>query len=213
MKKIKLAIVDDHNIFLKGVHMLLENHEKIEVVKTFLKPQLFLHYIKEHEVDVVLMDLNMPEINGITCAKETKIINSDISIIALSMHFEEQYITAAYQSGFNGYLLKNSSIQELEEAILDVYYGKKHFSKELGNLKNIKKESTTAELINSITDREKEIVKLLCENYSTKEISDKIFIAESTVKTHRRNILKKLQISSTPHLITFVNKNKLLLFD
>jgi DNA-binding NarL/FixJ family response regulator len=213
MKKIKIALVDDHNIFLKGLQLLLNDHPKIEIVQSFLNPKVFLQYIKQNDVDIVLMDINMPELNGISCAKEAKKINPNLSFIALSMHFEDQYIQAAKKADFDGYLLKNTSTDELEKSIIDVYYGKKYFSKDLGESQNLNKVNNDEKLIELITEREKEIIKLICESYSAKEIASKIYISESTVKTHRRNIFKKLQVSSTPQLIMFANKNKILLFD
>lgn len=211
MKKIKLAIVDDHLIFLEGMKMLFNNHSKIELVKVFSNGQLFLNYIKNNSIDIVLMDISMPQMNGFECVKKMKEMTSDISVIGLSMHNEKHYVQAVVQADFDGYLLKNVALDVLETAIQNVYYGQSFFQDEVK--KDLKVNSTDRNInFDKITKREKQIIKLLCQSKTSAQIADELFIVEGTVKTHRKNILRKLQVHSTPELIQFVNKNEMLIF-
>lgn len=212
MKKIKLAIVDDHLIFLEGMKMLFKNHEKIELVKVFSNGQLFLNYITTHPLDLVLMDISMPQMNGFECVKKMRESTKDIAVIGLSMHDEKQYIQAVVQADFNGYLLKNVALDVLETAIHEVYYGRPYFQQEVK--KDLKVNSTDRNIdFDKITKREKEIIRLICQSKTSAQIGEALFIVEGTVKTHRKNILRKLQVNSTPELIQFVNNNEMLIFN
>lgn len=211
MKKIKLAIVDDHLIFLEGMKMLFKNHEKIELIHVFSNGQLFLNYIENHLVDIVLMDLSMPQMNGFECAKKMREMSDHISVVGLSMHDEKHYIQAVVQANFDGYLLKNVGLDVLETAIHEVYYGKKYFQNEVK--KDLKVNTTDRNIdFDKITKREKEIIRLICQSKTSAQIAKELFIVEGTVKTHRKNILRKLQVHSTPELIQFVHKNEMLIF-
>lgn len=211
MKKIKLAIVDDHQIFLEGMKMLFKDHERIELVNVYSNGQLFLNAIDGETIDIVLMDIRMPNMNGFECVKKMRKQTDYISVIGLSMHDERQYIQAVIQAGFEGYLLKNVGLGTLETAIEQVYRGNPFYQEEVR--KNIKVNTTDRNIdFDKITKREKEIIRLICGSKTSAEIADELFIVEETVKTHRKNILRKLQVRSTPELIQFVYENEMLIF-
>ncbi len=212
MKKIKLAIVDDHQIFLEGMKMLFKNHEEIELVNVYSNGQLFLNAIKDKSIDIVLMDISMPNMNGFECVKKMRALTNHTYVIGLSMHDERQYIQAVVQAGFDGYLLKNVGLETLETAIHEVYYGKKYFQDEVK--KDLKVNTTDRNIdFDKITKREKQIIRLICKSKTSAEIAKDLFIVEGTVKTHRKNILRKLQVRSAPELIQFVNENEMLIFN
>jgi two-component system nitrate/nitrite response regulator NarL len=210
MNRIKVLLVDDHQIIIDGLKSLLKDSGEIVVAGEANNGRKALQILDLLEIDVVLMDIDMPVMNGIDTLKEIRRCGSEIKVIILSMHDEAGMIKSLINIGANGYLLKSSSQDELINAIRKVADGGQFFSTEvtlslLNKSQNIRPNSDLH--IELLTDRETEIVQLIAEGFSNKEIGNKLFISHRTVDTHRTNIMKKLNISNIAGLISYAIKN------
>jgi two-component system response regulator NreC len=210
MKQIRLLIVDDHQIILDGLASLFDGIKDIRVVQTATNGREAIDILKILTVDVVLMDIDMPVMNGLDTAKELKKLQTPPKIIILSMHSEAGMVKNLIELGVNGYLIKNSGKTEMISAIRKVYAGEKVFAPDvtlslLGKA-NSKQKETNIEL----TDREIEILKLVVDGYSNKEIGEKLFISHRTVDTHRTNMMKKVDVKNVAGLISFAIRSKLV---
>lgn len=210
-EKIKILITDDHQLFRNGLKILLNSYPDFEVAGEASNGLEFLTLIKSVTADIALMDINMPEMDGIEATKEGLKINPDLKIIALSMYGEEDYYYRMVDAGAKGFLLKDSGISEVRDAILTVMKGSSYFSQELlhhviQKIKHREQESKAA----SLSRREKEILVKICEGLSNQEIADALFISKRTVDKHRANLLGKTNSKNTASLILFAIKNKLI---
>ncbi|MCX7696194.1 MAG: response regulator transcription factor [Bacteroidales bacterium] len=210
MDKIKVLLVDDHQLYCEGMQALSKYSNVIDIYDICQNPIDFLNRLKRGEKpEVVLMDVNMPEMNGIQTTEKALEIHPDLKIIALSMHREDYYVEKMLTAGIKGYVLKNISFQELEKAIQFVYADKNYFSQELFeqivNMIKFPQKSEDKEC--PFSDREIEIIKLICQGYTNQEIADKLFISARTVDVHRSNILKKANVRNTAQLVTYAIKN------
>jgi DNA-binding NarL/FixJ family response regulator len=211
MKKIQIIIADDHQLFRNGLKILLSSFPEFEVAGEASNGEDFLKLIKTTPADIALMDINMPEMDGIEATRRGLKICPSISIIALSMYGEEEYYYKMVDSGAKGFLLKDSDISEVREAILTVMKGGSYFSQELlyhviQKIKHRELESKSANL----SKREKEVLHKICEGLSNQEIADTLFISKRTVDKHRANLLGKTNSKNTASLILFAIKNKLI---
>lgn len=212
MKKIKIIIVDDHQMMIDGLCALLKNNKEIEIVATFTNGNLLLETIENLSIDVVLTDISMPEIDGFELTKKIKEKKPAIQVIALSMSNNIVDINKMIDLGISGYVLKNTGNQELITAIQNVAAGKMHFSDEVTDEMTkhkhdtIKEKNTTLKL----TDRELEILKLIVQEMNNAEIAEKLFISERTVETHRKNMIRKFNSKSIVGLIKYALENKLI---
>lgn len=203
-KPINIVIVDDHQIVLDGLTALLQGHPFIHIVFTTTAPQLVSRMMIHHQVDVVITDIMMPQLNGIDLSKEIKEKFPEVKILALSMNCDWNTINVLInQSEISGYALKNIGKEELEAAIIKVAEGGLHFSPEVMELleKGAGKESSTEAY--HLTKREIEIIQLIEQEKSNKQIADELFISERTVETHRKNILRKTGTNSVLGLVKF----------
>ncbi|GAB1445773.1 response regulator transcription factor [Flammeovirgaceae bacterium] len=214
MEKIKVVIADDHRILRIGIKALLENEPEIEIV-TEADDAHHLHTIlKKQVVDVILMDIDLGNSNGVVLTREIKQLYPDISILALTQHEEHDLILDMLDAGANGYLIKNCSREELVASIFAVVKGEKYFSQGVSAalirvLNNSRKKSTvTSESV--LTDREKEVIGLIAQELSNQKIAEKLFISVRTVDTHRRNIMEKIQARNTAGLVKYAMENGLL---
>ena len=210
---ITTLIVDDHQLVLDGIKLMLEGHEDIKVVAEAHNGQEAIDYADSNDVDVILMDLNMPEVNGIDACKAIKKLKPETKVMILSMISEHKMIKSVMKIGANGYMLKNSGQQEIIEAILKVYSGENHFDARIvdimldpRNHAQVKDEN----LHPSLSRREKEILKLIVEEYTTAEIAKELFISFGTVESHRRNMISKLGVRNTAGLVSAAYKFDLL---
>jgi two-component system response regulator NreC len=212
MEKIKVLLVDDHQIILDGIKSLLENTPDIQVVATANDGNEALNTLKLLTVDVILMDIDMPGLNGVDATRQINTMFNDVKVIMLTMHSEGAMIKSLIEIGAHGYILKNSTKEELLEAIYKVARGEKYFSPEVTmSLLNPEKEkSKTVGIQIDFTQREIEIVQLLADGLTNKEIGDKLFISHRTVDTHRTNIMKKVGVNNIAGLISFAIKNGLV---
>ena len=211
MEKIRIIIADDHQLFRNGLKILLNAFPEFEVTGEASNGVEFLKILKNTKADVALMDINMPEMDGIDATREGLKINPEIKIIALSMYGEEEYYYKMVDAGAKGFLLKDSDISEVKEAILTIVKGGSYFSQELlyhviQKIKHREHESKTSNL----SKREKEILLNICEGYSNQEIADTLFISKRTVDKHRANLLGKTNSKNTASLILFAIRNKLI---
>ena len=208
----KILLVDDHTLFRNGLRMLLDTLPGYEVVGEASNGKEFLELVSINEYDIVFLDIEMPEINGIVAAKRALEINSDIKIITLSMYGDEEYYDQMIDAGAKGFLLKNTNLQEVKTAIDTVLSGANYFSQELMQnlLRNYKitKESKTPE--SELSEREIEILLLISEGLSNQEIGDRLFISKRTVEKHRANILDKTNCKNTAGLVMYAIKNQLI---
>lgn len=207
MQPIKISIADDHSLFREGVEFILR-HEGNNIIASVSNGQELLNTILTDQLvpDVVLMDLKMPVLDGIETTQRIKSEFPDIKIVILTMHHEENVILHLLDIGANGYLLKNSSSHELLSAIKNVVEKDFYFTDYISSvmLKGIKKQikpSSTLGEIQNITSREKEVLRLICEEYTTTEMAEKLFVSDRTIETHRKSLLEKLNAKNTAGLI------------
>jgi len=192
MEKIRVIIADDHQLFRNGLKILLNAFPEFEVTAEASNGEEFLKILKNTEADVALMDINMPEMDGIEATRKGLKIRPEIDIIALSMYGEEEYYYKMVDAGAKGFLLKDSDISEVKEAIQKIKY-REHESKSA-----------------NLSKREKEILFKICEGLSNQEIAEALFISKRTVDKHRANLLGKTNSKNTASLILFAIRNKLI---
>lgn len=211
MEKIRIIITDDHQLFRNGLKILLNAFQEFEVIAEASNGEEFLRILKNTPADMVLMDISMPEMDGIEATRKALKLYPGIDVIALSMYGEEEYYYKMVDAGAKGFLLKDSDISEVKEAILTVRKGGSYFSQELlyhviQKIKHRENESKTANL----SKREKEILLKICEGLSNQEIAEALFISKRTVDKHRANLLGKTNSKNTASLILFAIRNKLI---
>jgi DNA-binding NarL/FixJ family response regulator len=211
MEKIRIIIADDHQLFRNGLKILLNAFPDFEVTGEASNGEEFLRILRNTGAEIALMDINMPEMDGIEATRKGLKLNPDIKIIALSMYGEEEYYYKMVDAGAKGFVLKDSDISEVKEAILTVSRGGSYFSQELlyhviQKIKHRESESKSANL----SKREKEILLKICEGLSNQEIAETLFISKRTVDKHRANLLGKTNSKNTASLILFAIKNKLI---
>ncbi|HLO53871.1 MAG TPA: response regulator transcription factor [Saprospiraceae bacterium] len=213
---IKVCITDDHQLVLEGLILLLSENSGLEVMATFKTGLQLLDAIEKGNVpDVVLLDINMPELNGIETCKRLKRINPGIKVIALSMIGESNMIKLMLKSGADGYLHKNAGKDEITTAISEVMEGRRYLSQEITNIVLFEDlQAVGNKIVNSpfpkLSDREKQILSLIVDEKTTLEISNTLFIGFGTVETHRRNIMAKLGVKNTAGLVRTVLEYNLL---
>lgn len=210
MQKIKLFISDDHSLVREGLKTLLSNSKFIDLVGEASNGKITIDLIPILNPDVILMDIDMPEINGIIATKEIINFNPKIKIIALTMHNDESLLNEMLNAGAVGYLLKNTDKENLEFAILNCYNGYKTIDK---NLSKIPKSSEIQVLKSDnikLTTRESEILILISNGFTNKQIADKLFISYKTVDTHRTALMKKVDAHNVAGLIKYAIKNKII---
>lgn len=210
MNKVKVLVTDDHQIIVDGLKSLLNNSEDIKVIGEANNGREAIKIIENVEVDIVLMDIDMPVMNGIETLREISRRRLDVKVIILSMHHETGMIKSLIDLGAMGYLLKSSSQEELLTAIRKVAGGQQFFSTQvtlslLNKPQNL--HNSESEGAGLLTERETEILKLIAEGFSNKEIGTKLFISHRTVDTHRTNLMKKLQVENIAGLISYAIKN------
>ena len=205
MNRIKVLLVDDHQIIIDGLKSLLKNSEEIVVVAEANNGREALPILDLLELDVVLMDIDMPVMNGIDTLKEIRKQGLAVKVIILSMRNEAGMIKSLINICADGYLLKSSSQDEVINAIRKVAGGQQYFSTEV--TLSLLKPNQNNHQSEILTDRETEIIKLIAEGFSNKEIGDKLFISHRTVDTHRTNLMKKLNVSNIAGLISYAIKN------
>lgn len=211
---IKIALVDDHKLFRSGMRALLSAFDNLEVVMEAGNGQEFLDQLKDHRPDVVLMDLEMPVLDGMETIKILKEKYPDVKAIIVSMHDEEKFIVHLMELGARGYLLKNSNPEDIENAVRSVAETGYYFSEMVSRLMLhglVKKENLKPSFNNkeALTSREIEVVKLICKEHTTPEMAEILFISPRTVDGHRNNIMDKTGARNIAGIVVYAMKNGL----
>ncbi|UUF16593.1 MULTISPECIES: response regulator [Flavobacterium] len=212
MNKINLLIADDHTMFLQGIMSLLEKEPNISTVDTAINGIEALEIIKKGNIDFIILDISMPEMDGIELSKILKKEYPDVKILIVSTHSNVMMISRLIRIGVNGYLLKNAEKSELLKAINTIASGENYFAEELEekHLSNSSKIEKQVSNLTELSSREKEILILIAHEYNTAEIAEKTFISLNTVNTHRRNLLSKLNAKNTAGLVKYAVENGLV---
>lgn len=206
---IKVIIIDDHPLIIEGLQMLFVNSSKIQILNSFLTAKHFMDDENNKKADLILLDVFLPDMNGIDLCIKIKKMNPSIKILAMSSQAERSIILQMIKNGANGYLLKSANIEEYEFCIEHAMMNEIVFSKEVNTIIS---SITSKDLQKTprLTKREKEIVSLLQKGKSTQEISEILFLSFLTVQTHRRNLLNKFHVKNVVELINYINQNNLL---
>lgn len=207
MGHIKILIVDDHPMVIEGVKALLQSAEGIEIIGSVNDAFSAMDFLKRNPVDVVLLDINLPDLNGIELCKKLKDDFPKLKILAMSTFKERSYITRMIEQGASGYVLKSVSRDELIEAITTAYAGRMYLSVEVSQ---VLVSSQPQKPIPLLTSREKEVLICIAEGLTNHEIADKLFVSPLTVDSHRKNLLAKFQVKNTAALVKFAVENQLI---
>jgi len=208
---VKVFIVDDHEIFRNGLKMVLNKLKYIEVVGEASNGQEFLDAIRTNPAELVLMDIEMPVMSGIDATRQALKEFPNLKVIALTMFNDDEYIQSMIDAGVKGFLIKNINKDTLDKAINSVANGGTYYSEELFNFftRRISTEDKTIEGTDiKLTSREMEILQLLAEGLSNKEIAEVLYISERTVVGHKSNLLAKTDCKSTISLLAYAIKHK-----
>jgi len=207
-RKISLMLVDDHQLFREGLKLLLQDNPFIENIYQAANGKEFLKLVETVLPDVVLMDIDMPEMDGIEATRQALKNRPELKIIALSMFGEEEYYLKMIEAGAMGFILKNSDIEVVEKAIRNVVAGQNYFSSDMiANLVVHFNQKKTDESKNELTERESEILYHICKGMSNQKIADALFLSKRTVDKHRENILFKTNAKNTAQLVMYAIKN------
>ncbi len=210
--KIRIVIADDHEIFRKGLKNVLSRLKYVDLVGEAENGKEVINIVKNKNVDIILMDIEMPEMNGIEATRRILSIKPDMKVVALTMFNDEQYIQDMLDAGAKGFLLKNITKQILDKAVRTIAEGNNYYSDELFSFftRKVAGEKSAKDIELKLTKREKEILQLICEGLNNEEIADKLSISERTVIGHKSNLLAKTGCKSTPSLISYSIKNNLV---
>ncbi|MEY8848276.1 response regulator [Psychroserpens sp. XS_ASV72] len=201
--KTRIAITDDHKMVLKGIESMLESASDLEVIQTFENAQHTLDGLKKQLPDVLLLDINLPDISGIDLSKHILKLYPNLKIIALTNFEDISFVKQMLKNGVQGYLLKNTDKQELVEAISTVLSGNLYVQKSVNDrlLNQFSSKPISNGLHIKLTRREQEVLMAISEELTTQEISEKLFISPKTVETHRMNIMSKLGAKNSVGII------------
>ncbi|MBK6861163.1 MAG: response regulator transcription factor [Saprospiraceae bacterium] len=212
----KVAIADDHAMFVDGIESILRDEETIKVVDRCFDGKSVFPMLSKQQIDVLLLDINLPDMSGIEVAKKINADFPDVKIIAVSMYNEESIVSEMLNNGAQGYILKNTGRAELVQAIETVASGQTYFSKDVTEtimgalLKKPTHKKTSTFLIPEISKRELEVLALIVKEYTTPEIAEKLFISLKTVESHRSSLVSKLNVRNSAGLVRAALELKLV---
>ena len=214
MEPISVLIAEDHEIVRYGISTYLSSSDDINIVGEASTGEECLELFKETRPDICLLDIGMPGKDGIETAKIIRELDPNVKILILSMHIDRQKLTDVLQAGVDGYLLKNTEKADLMHGIKAIMKGQRVFSKPISDMMTesfLQKETGThATQKAELTKREREILKLVVEGMTSKEIAEKLYISPRTVDTHRSNLMEKLELNNIADLVRFAIKNGLV---
>ena len=214
--RIKTLIVDDHPLFRKGLKAALINQPEIEVVGEAGNYESAIDMVKQLSPDVIILDINLPGKNGIDIAGEIKTRQRDVKIVFLTMYNEEDLFNAAFNAGASAYLLKENAVDEVISAVIESYRGGSFISHNVAEYFINRKQKTAERIlgnpgINDLTEKEKEILRLISTGKTSKEIADELFLSYKTIENHRTRICIKLGIKGSFSLLKFAIENRSIL--
>jgi len=216
--KITVHIADDHQILIDGVIAVLGLEKDIEVVGFSLNGIEVLNWFDEHSADVLVLDINMPKLDGIEVLKKFQTYEDVPHVIILSSYDDVKLIKEVLSMGAKGFVPKKSAGEHIVQAIRNVSKGQQYFSEEIKEkmMKTLMgkpthdKVSPEGMLMNSLTRREYQILKLIAQQYTTKEIAEELHVSDSTIETHRKNLIKKVNVKNSVGLAIFAMKNEII---
>lgn len=205
-QQINIAIADDHQLFREGIATIINFYPNLHVIYDVGNGEELLQKMTQELPDVVLLDLKMPKVDGMEAAERIKDLYPQVKIIVLTMHHQEDFIIHMLKIGVNAYLLKNTSSQEVKKAIESVYAKDYYFDENISQvmLKGLRKKHVIKPKLEAntrLTPREGEVLELICREYTTSEIAEKLFVSTRTVETHRKHLLEKLGAKNTAGLV------------
>ena len=207
-EKIRVLIADDHKMFVDGIASILKDEDEIKVSATCFDGQSVFHKLEKEDIDVILLDINLPEMNGIEVCQKLRDERRDAKVLALTMHNDESFVTEIVNHGAAGYILKNTGRKELVDAIKKVSSGGTYFSDEVTQIlmRGLIKQRTNSRRKRQynapkISRREKEVLGLIVKEFTTHEIGQHLNISLKTVESHRRSLLTKLDVRNTAGLV------------
>lgn len=207
MEKIRIAIIDDHDLFREGVILVLNQIDGFEVVYDTSDGNRFVEALEQTAVDVALMDIEMPVISGALATENALKVKPDLRVIALTMFSDTGHYTQMIQAGVKGFILKKVNKFELEQAIRTVYSGGTYFSQEILQKLAFRYKGSAIGM-EELTNREMEIMVLICQGFTSQEISERLYISSKTVETHRTNLFLKAEVRNVAGLITWAIRNQ-----
>ncbi len=219
MRKIKVHIADDHQLLIDGIEAVLSSEENIEIVGSSLNGEDVLNWFASNEADILILDINMPKVDGIAVLQSFLKNNFQQKVIVLSSYDDTKLIKEVLKIGASGFLAKKCAGRNIVEAINQVYSGKQYFSesvkdKLLASFTNkflkIDEMSQESSFFSSLTPRETDVLKLICKQLNSKEISAELHISTNTVETHRKNLINKLKVKNVVGLAIYALKNNIV---
>lgn len=207
MKAIKIIIADDHKMVREGIRQLLELDGDIQVIAEADDGQQCIELLKKQRPDVLLLDINMPNMNGLKVLEELKMQGIKQKVLILTIHNEIEYLLRAVEIGVNGYVLKDSNSDVLKKAIVTICNGENYIQSSLVPYLKMKQEKKKQKQPDNLTHREMEVLKLLAKGLFNKEIADSLSISEKTVKNHVSSIFKKINVSDRTQAAVYAIKN------
>lgn len=216
LKKIKVHIADDHMVLIDGIKAVLKTEEEIEVVGSSLNGEDVLEWYNTNESDVLVLDINMPKVDGIKVLQEFKKRDSKPHIVVLSSYDDQKLVKEVLKIGADGFLAKKCAGEQIVEAIRTVSRGERYFTENiqqkmvslLSGGSNGKSQDGT--FFSSLTERETDVLKLIAQEYNTKEIAGQLFISVNTIETHRKNLIRKLNVKNVVGLAIYAHRNQLV---
>ncbi|WP_298368163.1 response regulator transcription factor [uncultured Lutibacter sp.] len=219
MRKITVHIADDHQLLIDGLVAVLSSEENIEIVGTSLNGEEVLSWFDNHKADILILDINMPKIDGISVLKSFLSKGLQQSVIVLSSYDDSKLIKEVLKIGARGFLAKKCAGHSIVNAINDVYSGKQYFSDSIKekllltfstNPSSIEEISQDGTFFSALTPREIDVLKLICKEMNSKEISAKLHISVNTVETHRKNLINKLKVKNVVGLAIYAMKHNIV---
>ena len=207
----KIILVEDHAIFREGLRRIISEMEDMELVGEAPNGVEFLKMLKKVTPDLIIMDIQMPEMDGIEATEKALIFNPSLKILVLSMFGEEEYIYTMVDKGIYGFILKNSDVSDFKKAITRVSEGQHYYSEDVMQVlvKKVRGYDTLDKI--TFTSKENEVLRLLCKGLSNAEIAEKIFVSTRTVEGYRNKLLQKTNTSNVLNLVIFALRNKLII--
>lgn len=206
---IKIVLADDHKILREGICSLVKGFPDMKVIGEAADGRAVLELVKDLSPDIVIMDISMPDLNGIDATRRITAEHPNVKVIALSMHYDKQFVSEIFTAGASGYLLKDCAFDELEHAIRIVIDNKTYINPQIASLvvESLVNQSSAAnagtQSFSLLTEREREVLQMIAEGNSTKQIASQLSVSAKTIESHRRQVMGKLNIRNIAELTKF----------